>query len=786
MQNQEKKLYCSLDIETSGFDPATADILEVGFAFFSVSTKGLKITEEYTQVFRPTREVPANILGLTGIAKAELESAPLFAEHRDYIQEKLQKATIVGHNVIFDIKFLQSLGLSFEGEIIDTLEIAQFVLPTHHSYNLENLMHIFRVEHKDAHRALADSKAAVQLLEKMLRVFSGFPSELKNQICDLIKNLPLPWKELLRIEMTGIALPLKERPPILPKPFYKKLKFKSNFVYNFPLGGNCAQDAAFVLQEQQDKTLLVVPRLQQVGALWESGLARAFFPSEFQFDEQKFEKLLKSKNLSPEEAKFLLKVLVWRQFNWQKEAIIDLNLSFSGGQFKNLITGGKTAELKSPQVVAADLPTFMALSRQGLYKKRILVVVGLNDFESAVSAGISSKVAWGFINYHLKYFYNPETRVGDEKFKEPVESLLSSSDLFFGLVNALLQTDPPTFQYYKITPEAIAGPQYQKIKQAALHFTSKINEFNPILKSEELKAAALNLAAFFEEQDNYVKWIELAANRCVFFSSPLDISKVVEELLSPYGQVVFVDSLGSDKLMEYYIQRLGLTDFKVENVAKEPDKKSVKQTELFHKAVQTLPLPTFKRRHEKIKFYCRAESWSTEELVEIIEPKSLPAAILFGTASQVKGFYEQYYEALKTFAFLVTQNTSGGSGKMFRNFSIYPNSLLLATDKFVLKHKNNNGGLNLVENISVKTLILGHLPFEQYTHPYQEALSTKFSHPFEEYSLPKALYNLHCLINFFHSPELEKIYLYDSKLAKGYGQKFIEYIKQFPDLELQK
>jgi ATP-dependent DNA helicase DinG len=173
------RVYCSLDIETSGFDPLKNEVLEIGFVFFEAAKAGFKITDEYTRVFKPNGKVEANILGLTGISQDELDSAEPFSEHKSDLQKKLRDAVIVGHNIAFDIKFLESTGLKFSGNVIDTLDLVQWILPTHHSYNLENLMHTFGISHKEAHRALADSKATLKLLEKLLQVYSGFPNQTK-------------------------------------------------------------------------------------------------------------------------------------------------------------------------------------------------------------------------------------------------------------------------------------------------------------------------------------------------------------------------------------------------------------------------------------------------------------------------------------------------------------------------------------------------------------------------------------------------------------------------------
>jgi hypothetical protein len=85
----------------------------------------------------------------------------------------------------FDLGFLRSLGLQFESGEIDTLDLAQFILPTHQSYNLENLMHYFGVPHTEAHRALADAKATVKVLQGLLASFAGFQADLKQEIIEL-------------------------------------------------------------------------------------------------------------------------------------------------------------------------------------------------------------------------------------------------------------------------------------------------------------------------------------------------------------------------------------------------------------------------------------------------------------------------------------------------------------------------------------------------------------------------------------------------------------------------
>src|SRR5258708_23390313 len=121
---------------------------------------------------------------------------------------------------------------------------------------------------------------------------------------------------------------------------------------------------------------------------------------------------------------------------------------------------------------------------------------------------------------------------------------------------------------------------------------------------------------------------------------------------------------------------------------------------------------------------------------------------------------------------------------MFHNFSIHKNSLIIATDKFILKQLAAASSSKPIEHLAVKTLVLCHLPFEQFTHPYQQALASRFENSFEEFSLPRAVYNFHRILQFFNTKLLEEIHIYDSKITKAYAQDFKSYLKAFPQIQI--
>ena len=793
MKKLDIKIYCSLDIETSGFDPLINEILEVGFAFFSLDEKGVKITEEFTQVFKPSKPVGPQILGLTGMSQKELDEAPAFSDFKEQLQEKLGKAIIVGHNINFDIKFLESSGIKFSGGSIDTLDLVQWLLPTHHSYNLENLMHYFGISHKEAHRALADSKATITLLEKLLEVFNAFPDELKKEILGLLKPQEFLWKDFFYLNFSKwptLKAKSNKQSKVISIANKSSFDFAANKIYNFPLANKFTSAVALGLKSKSTKSkaknsLIVVPKNQQALDLYNQGLANGILVlSDLKFNEKNFAKIVKRKNLIPEEFRFVLKILVWQKTNWQNETILDLNLSFFGGQFKALVTGGEVSEDKTAQVLVCDQNTFLQLSSLGLCKDRQIVICGLSEFESAVTTNIGAKASWGYIAYLLKSFYNLELNTGKEEFKKPVEDALLAGDLFFGLINALLQTDPPSFQYYKVSSDIEYTENFQKIKGAAQSYVEKLKNLNLIFKSDGVVDFIKSVESFFATEDNKVKWIELAEKRCALMSMPIDIKDLVSGLIKPFATLSFADSFGSNTLPNFFAQRLGLTDFSVvgsvEGKVLKPSKPKTNQGDLFAGIKKA-----FGSKKPKVVYHVLPHGASTEELLKLIgKDSTFPAAILFPNPLQIKEFYEQNYQELKQRVSLLAQSHSGGSNKLFRNFGIKPNSLLLATDKLILKSMSGASQVQQVEQLSVKTLILCRLPFEQFSHPYQEAISKAMPNAFMDYALPRALYNFDSLLRFFYGPELKDIYIIDAKLAKEYASVFKDYYKLIPNAEL--
>lgn len=156
--------YVCLDVETTGLQPKTDKLIEIG----AVKVRNGDIIEQFSTLLDPNMTLPQRIAELTGITDEMLCNAPQAADIMPHFAAFCEELPIMGHNVSFDYAFLKRamLGqnISFEKKGIDTLKIARKYLPELESRSLEYLCQYLGIKHT-AHRALGDAMATAQLYE---------------------------------------------------------------------------------------------------------------------------------------------------------------------------------------------------------------------------------------------------------------------------------------------------------------------------------------------------------------------------------------------------------------------------------------------------------------------------------------------------------------------------------------------------------------------------------------------------------------------------------------------
>lgn len=162
--------FCVLDLETTGGSPADSAITEIG----AVKYLGGDEIGSFQTLVNPGTEIPPFITVLTGITHAMVVEAPKIAEVFPTFLEFLGDAVIVGHNVRFDLSFLNAAALDLgygrlPNRFVDTYALARRLMRREvRNLKLKTLADHFAAPTKPTHRALEDARATAWVLHRLL------------------------------------------------------------------------------------------------------------------------------------------------------------------------------------------------------------------------------------------------------------------------------------------------------------------------------------------------------------------------------------------------------------------------------------------------------------------------------------------------------------------------------------------------------------------------------------------------------------------------------------------
>ncbi len=190
-----------VDVETTGGSPTTASLTEVAAARY----RGGELLGTYQTFVRPDERIPPLITTLTGIDDAMVADAPRSGEILPSFLEFLGEAVVVGHNVRFDLSFLnhalESTGRDrLANATVDTLALARRLLRDMvPNCKLGTLAAFLRLPHRPAHRALTDVLATGDLLHALLERAGSFGIVGLAELLELPRLLGHPQAAKLRL-----------------------------------------------------------------------------------------------------------------------------------------------------------------------------------------------------------------------------------------------------------------------------------------------------------------------------------------------------------------------------------------------------------------------------------------------------------------------------------------------------------------------------------------------------------------------------------------------------------
>jgi len=167
--------FCVIDIETTGGRATDGGITEVG----AVKLRGGECEGTFQTLVNCGQAIPPAITVLTGITDAMVLPAPRLGPVLSALREFVGDAVIVGHNVRYDLGFLNAAyeahgSTRFPNRWVDTCALARrLVRDEVPNCKLGTLASRLRLDHQPSHRALDDALATGDLLHVLLERAAG-------------------------------------------------------------------------------------------------------------------------------------------------------------------------------------------------------------------------------------------------------------------------------------------------------------------------------------------------------------------------------------------------------------------------------------------------------------------------------------------------------------------------------------------------------------------------------------------------------------------------------------
>ncbi len=167
--------FCVIDLETTGGSADSCGITEIG----AVKLRGGECLGTFQTLVNPGCAIPPQITVLTGITHSMVMPAPRIEAVLPSLLEFIGDAVIVGHNVRFDLSFVQAAlerdqRPKLTNRSVDTVALARRLVRNEvPNCKLGTLAEVFRLDHQPSHRALDDALATGDLLHLLIERAGG-------------------------------------------------------------------------------------------------------------------------------------------------------------------------------------------------------------------------------------------------------------------------------------------------------------------------------------------------------------------------------------------------------------------------------------------------------------------------------------------------------------------------------------------------------------------------------------------------------------------------------------
>jgi DNA polymerase-3 subunit epsilon/CBS domain-containing protein len=160
-----------LDTETTGLDPRTARLLQIGAV--RISGGNVRDGEHFSRLARPDVPIPAASSAIHRITAETVSNAPPFADIASELERFVGPSLIIGHHIAYDLAVLEReyalLGRPWvTPPSLDTQVLAQIAIPSLADRSLERLGEWLDVPMSGRHSALGDAIIAANIFTRLV------------------------------------------------------------------------------------------------------------------------------------------------------------------------------------------------------------------------------------------------------------------------------------------------------------------------------------------------------------------------------------------------------------------------------------------------------------------------------------------------------------------------------------------------------------------------------------------------------------------------------------------
>ena len=171
-------VFTAFDTETTGIKTEDCTIIEIGAVKFNKDGE----LDKFSTLINPKIPIPQIITQITNISDSMVCSMPCIKEVLPGFIEFIGDSILMGHNVQFDLNFLNSEceknGFPYvRNKALDTLRISRWAYPKAERHKLDYLADALKINKGHSHRAFDD---AVTCKELFLRILADTAPVQKN------------------------------------------------------------------------------------------------------------------------------------------------------------------------------------------------------------------------------------------------------------------------------------------------------------------------------------------------------------------------------------------------------------------------------------------------------------------------------------------------------------------------------------------------------------------------------------------------------------------------------